>query len=327
MATFEFPRLTTEPRPLTPLSVAVLAGGDSAERVISLASGEAVTRALTERGHTVTVVDPAQVDLQSFDWSGLDVAFLALHGRNGEDGSIQELLEKAEMPYTGSDAAASRLGFSKSATKERFFQNSVPTPQYVLIHESDTAERILAHARSLGFPLVVKPDTQGSSLGVSIVRSADELPQALTKCFHYDAFGILEPLISGTEWTVGMLDETVLPLIQITTDRAFFDYDAKYHDETTGYCFDFDVTTDVVKSIERAARAACQSIGTRGLARVDMILDRFRQPWVLEVNTIPGLTDHSLVPKAAARIGLSLGELCERAIQSCLRTSAPRRRG
>lgn len=306
------------PAPSTPLRIAVLAGGDSAEREISLRSGAAVTRALAERGHAVVEIDPATVDLACHDWHGIDVVFIALHGSFGEDGQVQRILEDAGIPYTGSGVQASRLAFSKSASKERFLQHHVPTAPYVLFHESDTADRILRHANSLGFPLVVKPDTQGSSLGVSIVKSPDDLPAALTKCLQFDSFGLLESAVIGTEWTVGLLDGHALPLIRIETSRPFFDFQAKYEDDETLYIFDCDVAVDVALRIEQTARNACLALGTCGLTRVDLIVDKYQRPWVLEVNTVPGLTDHSLVPKAAARIGLSLGELCERTIQSSL---------
>ncbi len=322
MATYSIPPAHVDFRRSGPWTVAVLFGGDSAERDVSLASGACVCQALRERGHKVVEIDPKFVDLSRCDWSAIDVAFLALHGKYGEDGHVQGILELLRVPYTGSDAEASRVGISKSATKERMSQHSVPTAPYVLIHESDSAERILAHAAKLGFPLVVKPDTQGSSLGVSIVQAADELLCALPKCFALDSFGILETAVIGSEWTVGMLDECILPPIQIKTNRQFFDFQAKYHDDGTGYRFDYDVSDEVVRRIERVAQSACRALGTRGLARVDIMLDRQLQPWVLEINTIPGLTDHSLVPKAAARMGWSFGELCERAIFSCLKLTA-----
>lgn len=322
MATFSVPPAHVDFRRSGPWKVAVLFGGDSAEREISLNSGTCVSQALREQGHKVIEIDPKFIDLSRYDWSEIDVAFLALHGKYGEDGHVQSILELLGVPYTGSDAEASRVGISKSATKERLAQHGVPTPKYVLIHESDTAERILSHASTLGFPLVVKPDTQGSSLGVSIVQGPDELLCALPKCFNLDSFGILETAIIGSEWTVGMLDEMILPPIQIRTERTFFDFEAKYHDDGTGYCFDYNVTSDVVRRVELVAQNACRALGTRGLARVDIMMDRAHQPWVLEINTIPGLTDHSLVPKAAARLGWSFGELCERAIYSCLKQSA-----
>src|SRR5262249_29591335 len=153
-----------------------------------------------------------------------------------------------------------------------------------------------------------------SSLGVSIVHSAEDLPAALARCFHYDSFGLLERAIEGSEWTVGLLDERTLPAINIETARAFFDYHAKYEDDGTRCRFDYDVPAGHVECVEHAARMACDALGTCGLARVDVILDQSGSPFVLEVNTVPGLTDHSLVPRAAARLGMSLGELC----QECL---------
>jgi len=301
-----------------PWRIAVLAGGASRERDISLESGEAVAKSLSDRGHCVSQIDPANLDLQTLDWSSFDVAFLALHGTFGEDGHVQQILEEAGIPFTGSDSVASRLAFSKSAAKERFIQNGVPTPAYVLIHESDSASRIQKLANALGFPLAVKPDAQGSSLGVTIVQTPEELPQALARCFHFDPFGLMEVAIEGTEWTLGILDGEPLPLIQIETGRSFFDFAAKYEDDDTQYLFEFEFPTSVIKAIENAGRRAYESLGCRGLARVDLRLDRFHEPWLLEVNTIPGMTGHSLIPKAASRMGLSLGEVCERSIHKCL---------
>ena len=306
------------------LRVAVLAGGDSSERAVSLESGAAVARALADCGHAITPIDPAVGGFDGTDWSRFDIAFLALHGRFGEDGQVQALLDAAGIPYTGSDAESSRLAFSKSASKERFLQCGVPTLPYVLIHESDPAVRIAQQARKLGFPLVVKPDRQGSSVGVSIVRTAEELPGALSRCFAHDAFGLLEPAVVGSEWTVGVIDELLLPAIEIETDRAFFDYDAKYADEATRYRFEHSAAPQIVRAIETAGRKAAAALGTRGIARADLMLDAQERPWVLEVNTIPGFTSHSLVPKAAARLGISFGELCERAIQSALAAAAAR---
>ncbi|HEY2253191.1 MAG TPA: D-alanine--D-alanine ligase [Planctomycetaceae bacterium] len=306
------------------LRIAVLSGGPSAERLISLKSGSAVARALAAFGHSISEIDPAVVDVSNFDWGPFDVAFIALHGKFGEDGQIQQILEQALIPYTGSGVAASRLAFSKSASKERFAQHQVPTAPYVLIHESDTAHRIGQQAHQLGYPLVVKPDTQGSSLGVTIVQKPADLPAALARCFHYDSFGLLEQALMGSEWTVGLIDERALPAIHIETKRAFFDYAAKYEDDETRYQFDYDVPAEVVDSIVQTARNACAAVGTSGLARVDLIVDRSGTPQVLEVNTVPGLTDHSLVPKAAARVGMSLTDLCQECVQSALRQATRR---
>ncbi len=253
------------------------------------------------------------------------MAFIALHGKFGEDGQVQQILEEAPaIPYTGSGVAAARLAFSKSASKERFTQQELPTAPYVLIHESDTPHRILKLAAQIGYPLVVKPDTQGSSLGVSIVRSAVDLPAALARCFHYDTFGLLEQALVGSEWTVGVLDDRALPPIQIETGRAFFDYAAKYEDEATRYRFNSDVSTEEIERVVETARSACAAVGTCGLARVDLIVDQSGVPQVLEVNTVPGLTDHSLVPKAAAHAGLGFAELCQECLQSALRHAGRR---
>ncbi|MBC8113902.1 MAG: ATP-grasp domain-containing protein, partial [Candidatus Saccharimonas sp.] len=222
-----------------------------------------------------------------------------------------------------SNAAASRLAFSKSAAKERFLQFGVPTPAYSLLHYTDDASRIRSVTEEVGYPLVVKPDCQGSSLGISIVKSAVELSQAIKLCFQFDSFAVIEAAILGTEWTVGLLDELVLPPILIETEREFFDWHAKYEDDSTRYVFDSQLPRAVIDSIEETARGACRSLGTRGLMRVDLRLDEDLHPWVLEVNTVPGFTSHSLVPKAAARRGIEFGDLCERAIRACLPDPLP----
>lgn len=305
------------------LRIAVLSGGDSDERTISLKSGQAVESALRERGHSVLQLDPAIVELSGVDWSQFDVAFIALHGRFGEDGQVQQILDEAGVRYTGSGSLASRLAFSKSAAKERFLRHGVPTPPYCLIHYADDLEAHTRQAAQIGYPLVVKPDTQGSSIGISIVRSPEQLPAALKLCFQFDSFGIVETFIDGTEWTVGLIDSRTLPAIRIETDREFFDWQAKYDDDGTRYVFDANVPADVIENIEQTAQLACQKIGTSGLTRVDLRLDNQNQPWVLEINTIPGFTDHSLLPKAAARIGIDFPELCDQIVRSVLSSKPP----
>lgn len=300
------------------LRVAVLAGGDSDEREISLKSGQAVADALVQSGHQVLQLDPAIIELAGMDWSQFDVAFVALHGHFGEDGQVQRILDDAGVHYTGSGAVASRLAFSKSAAKEQFELFGVPTPKYAIIHYNDDLDEIRQKAEEIGYPLVVKPDTQGSSLGVSIVRGPQQLYDALKSCFQFDSFGIIETMIEGTEWTVGLIDLQILPAIKIETDRPFFDWQAKYEDDQTRYLFDADVPKSVIESLERVAWNACSALGTSGLARVDLRLDEQNQPWVLEINTVPGFTDHSLLPKAAARLGIDFPTLCDRIVRSCV---------
>jgi D-alanine-D-alanine ligase len=299
------------PVSLSPLRIAVLAGGDSAEREVSLKSGACVVEALRQRGHAVTAIDPAETPLEDVDWSRFDVAFLALHGTFGEDGGVQSLLEKHGVAFTGSGSEASRLAFSKSAAKERFRIAQVPTPEYILIHETDPRERIMEQSAHIGFPQVVKPNAQGSSIGVTMVRTPEQLEAALKLCFEFDSFGIIEREIIGSEWTLGVIDNEPLPLIHIATHRGFFDYHAKYEDDATQYLFEPDLDPALEQKLTETGLRACRALGTSGVARVDIMLDEAGQPWVLEVNTIPGMTDHSLVPKAAARIGLDMGQLCE----------------
>ncbi len=299
-----------KPVELAPLRIAVLAGGDSAERKISLQSGAACASALEAAGHSVVTVDPAIENLDRFDWSQIDVAFLALHGTFGEDGGVQQILERRGVVFTGSRAEASRLAFSKSAAKERFILERVPTPSSFVIHESDSLEEIAARADRLGYPLVVKPDAQGSSIGVTVVRASESLTDAVSQCFYFDAYGLLETAVAGEEWTLGVIDDQPLPLIRIGTNHSFFDYEAKYEDDATQYEFVDDLDPIIRDRLTETGLAACHALGTSGVARVDLILDESGQPTVLEVNTIPGMTDHSLVPKAAAWIGLSMTDLC-----------------
>jgi D-alanine-D-alanine ligase len=303
------------------LRVVVLAGGDSAERPVSLASGEQVARALREAGHHVTLCDPAAVVLEQFPWQKHDACFLALHGGAGEDGEIQRRLTALGVPFTGSKASASRLAMCKSASKERFFQVGVPTQPYVLVHQGDSPADIVAKTAALRFPLIVKPDSQGSSLGLGLARTADELLAAVKAAAAFDDFVLVEPLIVGREFTVAVLGRQPLPMVEVIAPGGLFDYEAKYECAMTEYVFDTGLLPETAAEIERAAVAAAEALGTSGLVRVDLMLDRMARVWVLEVNTIPGMTPHSLAPKAAARVGMKLSALCEWMLEDCLATS------
>ena len=249
--------------------IAVLLGGDSPEREVSLRSGVAVAEALEQFGHQTRQIDIASVDLRSLDWSAVDVAFIALHGGAGENGQVQDLLEAVPIPYTGSGPRSSRRAFSKSAAKECFHEAGVPTPDYVLIHRSDSITRLRSMAGLIGFPLVIKPDQQGSSLGVRIVHSPDELIRAATLCFDFGPFGLMERAITGGgEWTLGIVDSQPLPLMKITPRSEFFDFSAKYEDDETGYTFDFQEPEAVTQQIVRTGLSACRALATDGIARV-----------------------------------------------------------
>lgn len=300
--------------------IAVLAGGDSPEREISLASGACVKGALDAAGYSARVFDPGCSDLASIPWSEFDAGFIALHGGAGEDGRIQRRLELLKVPYTGSRPAACRLAMSKSASKERFLQAGVPTARYVLLQTDDPANKVAAKLDDLGYPLVIKPDSQGSSLGVSVAQDASQLEACLAACRPFDDFAIAEPLIRGREFTVAVIERRALPVLEIIPQGGLFDYAAKYTSEQTQYRFDSGLAASEVVRIEQLAVAAAACLGTSGLCRIDLMRDTQGRPWVLEVNTVPGMTDHSLAPKAARQGGIEMPRLCDLLIQQCLTT-------
>ena len=302
----------------TALRVVVLAGGDSAEREISLASGRNVARALAKARHNVAVIDPAKEPLDSIDWRRFDVCFVALHGGAGEDGRVQAMLESIGIPYTGSGPAASGLAMSKTASKECFLSAGVPTPAFATFDSRDPIAEVTAKVAALGYPIIIKPDSQGSSLGISCARTPADLARSLEECLRFDSMGLAEKKVEGREFTVAVLDRRPLPLLEIVGLEGIFSFDCKYQDQSIEHRFDFDLSLRDVRRLESAAVAAVEAIGTSGLARVDLMLDRVNEPWVLEVNTSPGMTERSLAPDAAARAGLEMPALCDQLIRECL---------
>ncbi|HEY2841180.1 MAG TPA: D-alanine--D-alanine ligase [Pirellulales bacterium] len=307
------------------LRVALLAGGDSAEREISRISGEQVQAALGRAGHNVTMFDPATREVEKIPWDEFDACFLALHGGAGEDGRIQRRLESLGVYFTGSGSAASRLAMCKSASKERFFQAGLPTLPYVLLHSADSPDEILERTGGLPAPLVVKPDSQGSSLGLGLAGCPEELCAAVDRALALDPFVLVEPCVVGREFTVAVLGRQALPVIEIVTPDGWFDYEAKYESAMTEHRFETGLTAEKTEQLERLAVEAVEALGASGLTRVDLIVDRRGRPWLLEVNTIPGLTPHSLAPKAAARHGMDLAMLCDWMLEDCLATSEANR--
>jgi D-alanine-D-alanine ligase len=307
--------------PLASLRVALLAGGDSAEREISLLSGAAVANALESAGHRVTTIDPSACELSEVEWSHFDAAFIALHGGAGEDGRVQHELERLGVPYTGSGPHSCQLAMSKSASKERFLECRVPTLPYVLFGDQDSPTEIAARIEWLGYPLVIKPDCQGSSLGLAIIDAPDDLAPALGEALKYDGVALAEPLVRGREFTVAVLDQRSMPLIEIVSPERVFSYEAKYHSSLTEYRFDFDLPAKQRAELLHAAVAAAGALGTCGLARVDLMLGHDGGIWVLEVNTVPGLTERSLAPQAALRAGLDMAALCDLLVRQCLTTA------
>ena len=295
----------------SPLRVALLAGGDSAEREISLASGRQVAAALESRGHAVDSFDPAEAPLRDIYWGRYDVCFIALHGGAGEDGRIQAELEDLVVPYTGSGPKASRRAMSKSVAKRQFERHGVPTPPAISFKTTDLFHDVSRRISPLGYPLVVKPDAQGSSLGVGVAADESELATRAIEASAYDSSLLAERWIDGREFTVALLGRRALPLLEICAPGRWFDYEAKYVSDAAEFRFETGLPEAKVDELQAVAVDAADSLETAGLSRVDLLVDQAGQGWVLEVNTVPGLTSHSLAPKAANRAGLDFASLCE----------------
>lgn len=298
--------------------VGVLMGGPSSEREISLKSGKAVFDALKRSGLEVVSIDIRTDKVkENIDLIGgfkINCAFLALHGRFGEDGSIQEILEILQLPYTGSGVRASRLAMDKVASLSIFRDFRLNVPGHEVLDKS-VFEKNRKFNNNLGWPLVIKPATHGSSIGLSIIENEERLGEALDLAFTFDDRAIIEEYISGRELTVGILEEKALPVIEIIPSRAFFDYVAKYQPGMTEYVVPAALKEALEKRVKEAALSAHKLLGCFGCSRVDIILDREDRPFILEVNTIPGFTSTSLLPKAAKSIGIEFDELCLKLIR------------
>lgn len=307
------------------LTVAVLMGGIGEERDISIQSGTCVARALEEAGLNVVTADIGPDKLEILDDSNIDVFFLALHGRFGEDGQLQQLLEDRALIYTGSGPKASRLAFDKMAGKKVFAQAGINVPPAVEISPGVGIEQLEEQLQQLGRKYVVKPLRQGSSVGISIVTDPRQAIAAAQKtCIEFGDC-MIEKFISGREVTVGILEDQALPIVEIRSKTGFYDYRAKYIDERTEYLFDTIDDAAVSARIKTAALDCFNALGCRHFARVDLILGKDDIPYALEVNTIPGFTTHSLLPKAAAKAGLSMSDLCVRIVDSAYAPLAKRR--
>ena len=298
--------------------VAVVYGGPGEEREVSLDSGEAVAGALEGEGFVVSrvVIDDAlDPHLEEIKCSA-DVAFLALHGRYGEGGTAQALLESAGIPYTGSGPDASRAAMEKPEAKRLFQDAGLETPKYQVVENTCASEaraRLLAHG--LDVPLVVKPAASGSSVGVSIVRDAEALGRAREKARAYGSRVVVEEFIAGREVSVAVLEHETLPPCELVTSHEFYDYAAKYEDDATQIVCPAELDAETSRRTSEAALRAFRALGCRDFGRTDIILGADGVPWMLEVNTIPGFTSHSLVPRAARAAGVEFGELCARIVR------------
>jgi D-alanine-D-alanine ligase len=309
--------------------VGVIMGGSSGEREVSLRSGAAVAAALEARGHDVVRLalgDAFGPEIgHTLVRSRIDVAFLALHGRHGEDGCIQGLLELARIPYTGSSVLASALAMDKLKAKEMFRLHNVPTPPYYTVSGTDDLADLESTHGSFGFPVVVKPRGEGSSLGVSKAGSLAELAAALEGAFEYDDTVIVERFVAGVEINVGVLDGRVLGAIEIAPKSGMYDYEAKYTPGMTEYFMPARLPPTRYRGVCNLADRAVRALGVTGAARVDLLVTSGENEYVLEVNTLPGMTETSLLPKIAAAAGYDLGRLCEAMLESA-RLHQPARR-
>ncbi len=292
--------------------VAVLLGGKSAEREVSLKSGGMVLKALLSRGVNALAFDPAERGLDALIAEKFDRVFITLHGRFGEDGTVQGILEWLSVPYTGSGVLASALAMDKVRAKRLWGAEKLPTPKYELLG-SETNFRIAA--RRLGLPLIVKPASEGSSIGMSKVHAAAKLEAAYKLAVKYDSVVIAEEFVDGIELTGAILGDQALPLIKLETPRDFYDYEAKYVADDTRYIVPCGLPKKRERELQELCLAAFRSLGCRGWGRVDLMLNKRGRPYLLEVNTSPGMTDHSLVPMAARAIGMSYEDLCVKILE------------
>lgn len=293
--------------------VAVLFGGRSGEREVSLKSGSAVLAALQRQGVDAHAFDPATQELSALN--AYDRAFIALHGRFGEDGTIQGALELMDIPYTGSGVMASALGMDKWRTKLLWTAAGVTTPNYVLMDDSSHVENVVT---ALGLPLFVKPANEGSSIGVSKVKQAGDLADAYTLAKQSDPLVIAEQFVGGGEYTVGILGDMALPIVRIVPKNEYYDYEAKYLRDDTEYLCPCGLPAEQEKQIQAEALQAFKVLGCKGWGRVDFLMDEAGKHYFLEVNTSPGMTDHSLVPMAAKAAGMDFDALVVRILQQTL---------
>lgn len=293
--------------------VAVLMGGTSSERDISLKSGRAVLAALERCRVHATAVDPRDGLFEQLRDAGFDRAFIALHGRGGEDGAVQGALEWLGLPYTGSGVLGSALAMDKLRTKQIWLQSGLPTPPYAVVR---SVEELQAFGREVGFPLAVKPVHEGSSIGMSRLDSVADAAAAYEAATGFDRVVLAERWITGGEYTASILGGQSLPLIRLETPRTFYDFEAKYMADSTRYHCPCGLPADVEDAIASLCIRAFEVVGASGWGRVDLMLDAGEQPQLLEVNTVPGMTDHSLVPMAARQAGIEFDQLVLRILDS-----------
>ena len=281
--------------------IALLSGGDSEERDISIKSGLAVYQAPKNLNYEVSLIDPKNSNLCSL--VNFDAAFICLHGKNGEDGKVQSLLELLKVPFTGSASTASMLAMNKFYSKLIWNDRALKTPQFLILNKTNLDYKKII--TKLGDPFIVKPSSSGSSFGINLVKNKDDLISAFTDAFKYDSIVIAEEFIVGREFTVSILGNKSLGVLEISSKNEFYDYNAKYVSNETVFSKPIDLNPTVLEEMENIALSAFTSIGCRGWGRVDFMMDKEFNLHLIEVNTVPGMTDHSLFPLAARHAGLS----------------------
>lgn len=290
--------------------VAVLMGGWSSEREVSLNSGHAVLQALQSRDVDAVGIDVhRETVLAELQQGGFDRVFIILHGPGGEDGVIQGALEVLDIPYTGSGVMASAVAMDKLRTKQLLAGSNLPTPQYMLLDTNTDLNYVVAE---LGLPLMVKPALEGSSIGMSRVDEEEQMPEAYAIAAKFKGLVFAEQWITGSEYTVAILNGQALPVIRLETPRTFYDYEAKYVSNDTKYHCPCGLGADEEARLQRLAMSAFNTVGAEGWGRVDIICDQNDKPYIIEINTVPGMTDHSLVPMAARAAGIEFDELVYR---------------
>jgi D-alanine-D-alanine ligase len=304
-------------------SIAVLTGGSSLEREVSLRSGSRVADALRDRGHTVATLDTDAELVRTLGAGGYDLAFLTLHGAAGEDGTIQSVLELLGLPYTGPDVLASSLAWNKPIAQGLFRRAGLSVPQFVTLtqqafREMGASAALDRLADDLKFPLVVKPATGGSSLGLAFVDDAGSLPRALVGAFSYADAVLVERAIIGTEVAVAIIDGEALPAVEIQPKEGAYDYAARYTAGSVEFHVPARLEEPVAEAVRAASVAAYEAVGARHVSRCDLIVDADGTPFILELDTCPGMTETSLLPLAAQAAGLDFGDLCERLVTLAL---------
>ncbi|UVB02254.1 D-alanine--D-alanine ligase [Acinetobacter lwoffii] len=299
--------------------VAVLLGGKSAEREVSLDSGTAVLEALVRSGVNAEAFDPRERSVTEL--VNYDRAFIVLHGRGGEDGQIQGALEWLNVPYTGTGVQGSAIGMDKVKTKQVWQGSELPTAPYRIVTKDSDANDIV---NALGLPLIIKPVHEGSSIGMSKVEKIEDFAEAITKATEHDAVVMAEKWITGREYTIVVLNGQALPVIRLEPpqDVAFYDYEAKYQRNDVQYGIPCGLSEAEEQQLKALSLRAFQAVGASGWGRIDAMQDEQGNFWLLEVNTVPGMTSHSLVPKAAAAVGYSFDELCVAILEQTLTGSA-----